>query len=145
MSKLLYLVGIDGTEWSERATERAVNLAKDTGASVKLIYVLQTPNIHPYAIEGIVPPAFDDKQEEKFAQENVITPLIEKYGQQGVKVESHLAWGDPVDVIHKQEKQDHANMVFLGRRGRSTLGDLLLGSVANKLAHHCGVPIVLVP
>ncbi|WP_448563401.1 universal stress protein [Thalassotalea ganghwensis] len=145
MSKLVYLVGIDGTEWSERATERAVNLAKDTGASVKLVYVLQTPNIHPYAIEGIVPPPFDDKQEEKFAQEHVIAPLMKKFADDGVKLESQLSWGDPVDVIHKLEKQEHANMVFLGRRGRSTIGDLLLGSVANKLAHHCGVPIVLVP
>jgi nucleotide-binding universal stress UspA family protein len=36
-------------------------------------------------------------------------------------------------------------MLFVGRQGRSQIVDLLLGSVANKLAHHVGIPIVLVP
>ena len=40
MKKLLYLVGIDGSEWSVRATQKAVSIAKDTGASVKLLYVM---------------------------------------------------------------------------------------------------------
>lgn len=36
----------------------------------------------------------------------------------------------------------HANMLFIGR---SRVMDMLLGRVANKLAHRVGLPIVLVP
>ncbi|MEX0300669.1 MAG: universal stress protein, partial [Kordiimonas sp.] len=42
-------------------------------------------------------------------------------------------------------KETKANLIFVGRRGRSRIADLVLGSVANSLAHTVGKPIVLVP
>lgn len=58
---------------------------------------------------------------------------------------AELIWGDPVDEINEHVKKTHANMLFVGRQGRSRIVDMLLGSVANKLAHTVGIPIVLVP
>lgn len=145
MKKQLYLVGVDGSEWSNRALQRAMNLAEQTGASVKLVYVLDWSRIQPVIIEGVIPPSLSMEDEEKYANENVILPIIEQYKDYSTDLNSELIWGDPVEILHDQVKETHANMLFVGRRGRSRFRDLLLGSVANKLAHCIGIPVVLVP
>ncbi|MEY8214123.1 MAG: universal stress protein [Colwellia sp.] len=145
MRKLLYIVGVDGSEWSERAVERAVNLAEKTGASVKLVYVITWQEFQPVMVEGIVPPMLDKKQIEHDVSKKILQPLIEKHQVEDLHLTSEYIWGEPVEVLHQYIKDHHVNMIFVGRRGRSRFVDALLGSVANKLAHYVGVPIVLVP
>lgn len=145
MSTLNYVVGIDGSEWSERAAVRAVNLAKATNAEVKLVYVLDYSTLRPLTVEAIVPPTLNQEEAERDANQQTLEPLINRFADSGVVITSECIWGEPVATLHEQVKELNANMLFLGRRGRSALVDLLLGSVANKLAHYTGVPIVLVP
>jgi nucleotide-binding universal stress UspA family protein len=142
MKKLLYIVGIDGSEWSVRATEKAVSIAKDTGACVKLVYVMSYQQIIIGSAYYI--PEVNKQEQETKILESDIAPLIEKYSGD-VELTSEFIWGEPVDVLLQQAKDNNANMLFLGRRGRSRLADLLLGSTANKVAHCAGIPIVLVP
>jgi len=134
MSDLVYLVAVDGSEWSDRAAQRAVSLAKKTGAEVHFIAVI-TVDVPPIDCELI----------EKIEHDNVLIPLTERYAGSGVKFKTELHWGDPAEIIHDQAKKEHANMIFVGRRGRSKVGNLVMGSVANSLAHTAGVPVVLIP
>ena len=108
MSKVLYVVAVDGSEWGNRAADRAINLAEKIDASVKLITVVDWSYLQqPMIMEGGVNlPALDKATEEKNITGSVLTPLLEKYKR---------------------------------------IVDMLLGSVANKLAHTVGIPIVLVP
>ena len=146
MNKCLYLVGVDGSEWSDRATERAVHLAKQTDAQVKLVYVLSWPAVQPMMLEEVAPPIILDRdEEEKQVTKNVLEPLKRKYAGTDVPITTELVWGDPAQVLHDCAKEERANMLFVGRRGRSRFADLILGSVANKLAHYIGIPLVLVP
>ena len=145
MKSQLYMVGLDGSEWSERATEKAIHLASQTGASVELVHVLDFAHIQPAVVEGMAPPTMDPKEEERISNTNVIAPIIEKFAASNVTISSVQVWGNPVEVLHDRVKKNHATMVFVGRRGRSRLANLFLGSVANKLAHCISIPIVLVP
>lgn len=145
MSKLLYIVGVDGSEWSERAVERAVHLAQQTGASVKILYAIVWQDFQPMMVEGIAPAMLSKEEIEAEASVTILKPLIDKYQVQGVQLTCELLWGEPVAVLHKYAKDHHVNMIFVGRRGRSVFVDVLFGSVANKLAHYVSVPLVLVP
>jgi len=145
MSKKLYIVAIDGSEWSERAAARAIHLAEKVQAKVELLTVMNWPNIQPVAMEGMVPPLIDKASEENYTQDKILTPIVEKFNDSNVTVTTKILWGDPVFEICEYIKTSHANMLFVGRRGRSSLIDLILGSVANKLAHSVGIPIILVP
>ncbi|MGB1263001.1 MAG: universal stress protein [Cognaticolwellia sp.] len=145
MKKPLYLVAVDGSEWSLRAVERAVKLAAQTKAKVTLLTVKDWSYLQPMLMEGTTPPILDQAEEESNTRRTVLAPLVEKYSDLDVEITTELMWGDPAIVIHKQAKALHANMLFVGRQGRSRLADILLGSVANKLAHQTGIPIVLVP
>jgi len=141
----LYLVAVDGSEWGERAAERAISLAAETGANVKLVTVIPWSGYQPISIEELAHRPVARHEEEQHAKNDILEPLKEKNGDQGVDISTHFDWGDPVQTIREIVKKDHATMVFVGRRGRSRLSDLILGSVANSLAHSLGVPIVLVP
>ncbi|GLX84861.1 hypothetical protein tloyanaT_11130 [Thalassotalea loyana] len=145
MKKPLYIVGVDGSEWSNRAVMRAINLAKQTNAQVELISVIEFGKIQPILMEGTEPYIIDKGNEQDETLKKIITPLLEKYKETGVEISYQLLWGDPVDVLHECAKHEQANMLFMGRRGRSRFVDLLLGSVANKIAHKAGIPVVLVP
>lgn len=141
----LFLVAVDGSEWSERATMRAVNLAAEVGADVKLITVIPWSGYQPMSIEELANRPIAREEEEKHAHEHILAPLVAANSDKGVDISTHFDWGNPVDVIRDIAKEENAQMVFVGRRGRSKLTDLILGSVANSLAHSLGVPIVLVP
>ncbi len=141
----MYLVAVDGSEWGERAAARAVSLAAETGATVKLVTVIPWSGYRPISIEELANRPIARDEEEMHAKEDILAPLVDKNSDKGVDISTHFDWGDPVEIIRGIAKKDHANMVFVGRRGRSRLSDLILGSVANSLAHSLGVPIVLVP
>ncbi|MBA6297739.1 universal stress protein [Colwellia sp. MB02u-9] len=145
MKKPLYLVAVDGSQWSLRAVERAIDLANKTGAKVMLLMVKDWSYLQPVLLEGTSPIIVDQTAEENDTRAKVLAPLVEKYHNVNVEITTDLIWGDPATVIKEQIKALHANMLFVGRQGRSQIVDILLGSVANKLAHHVGIPIVLVP
>jgi nucleotide-binding universal stress UspA family protein len=139
------MVGIDGSEFSQRAVERAIYFAEKSGDRVKLVYVLNWSAVQPLVCGNIAPPMSTKEEEEYRIEQNLIKPLLQKYNHLNVQLDSEYIWGDPAEVLQKKVKDEHANMLFVGRRGRSALIDAILGSVTNKLAHSVGIPIVLVP
>lgn len=145
MTKQTYLVGIDGSEYSARAVEQAVNLAEQTGARVKLIYAVSLFVVPPMVAESVSPPIYDHEEEEKRITNNVIKPLIKKFSGSKVTLEHELIWGDATEILCDSVRTEDANLLFVGRRGRSRLMDLIIGSVANKVAHTINIPIMLVP
>ncbi|MBL4801428.1 MAG: universal stress protein [Emcibacter sp.] len=145
MRKIVYLVAVDGSEWSDRAAERAIDLAQKTDAEVHFVTAIQWSKYQPMYMADFSAPPRDTEQEEKIERETILDPLDKRYADSGVEISSTLLWGHPVDIIQELAKKEHANMIFVGRRGRSKVADLLLGSVANSLAHTAGIPVVLVP
>lgn len=145
MTTHTYLVGVDGSEWGERAAERAVRIAKQTKANVHLVYVLDWSALQSNFVESIAPVEVNRQLEEASVMDNVLIPLKEKLSEHDVDISLTAEWGNPVETLHEYAKKERVNMIFVGRRGRSRFAGLLLGSVADKLAHHVGVPIVLVP
>jgi nucleotide-binding universal stress UspA family protein len=72
MTKHLYIVGIDGSKFSERAAECAIYLAEKSGDRVKLIYVLHWLAVQPIVHESIAPPLSTEEEEETRVENNVL-------------------------------------------------------------------------
>lgn len=145
MSKQLYLVAVDGSEWGNRAADHAVHLAQQTGAEVKLVTVVPWSGFQPMTLDEVAHRTVNKAEEEAQARNSILAPIEKKHAECGVTITSEYHWGNPSEVIHKRAKETKANQIFVGRRGRSRIADLVLGSVANSLAHTVGKPIVLVP
>lgn len=145
MSEQTYLVAVDGSEWGNRAADHAVKMAKTSGAEVRLITVVPwSSKIKPMAVDNAAHRRID-KEEEPAIRDKIINPIVRKHEDSGVEVSSEIHWGDPVDTITERVKGTSVTQVFAGRRGRSRVADLMMGSVANSLAHTIDKPIVLVP
>ena len=145
MSEQTYLVAVDGSEWGNRAADHAVFMAKTSGAAVRLITVVPWSNIQPMAVDNAAHRPIEKEEEEPTIKKRILTPILQKHENSGVDVSSEIHWGDPVDTISERVKGDSITQVYAGRRGRSRVADLVMGSVANSLAHTIDKPIVLVP
>ncbi|WP_371372201.1 universal stress protein [Thalassotalea aquiviva] len=145
MSEHTYLVATDGSDCSIRAAQKAIELAKLTKAAVKLFYVIDNTHKMPLAIEGYIPPEPSEESQKANIVEHVMGPMLKELQSDEVDVSSDIVLGDPAFQITKYLKENDVSMLFVGRRSRSTVMDLLIGSLANKLAHAVEVPITLVP
>ena len=62
----------------------------------------------------------------------------------GVKVELHAVPGDAADVLVDVATQVGADLVVVGNRGMSGARRFVLGSVPNKVSHHCPCSLLVV-
>jgi nucleotide-binding universal stress UspA family protein len=51
--------------------------------------------------------------------------------------------GLPAQEIVRAATEVHADLIVMGTRGMSSLGGLLLGSVAQRVVHLAAVPVLL--
>jgi len=145
MVQQTYVVGIDGSEWSMRALKRAVIIAQDTKAKIQVLYVMDGAEYDGLSTEKMNNVQAKKQQEIDQIEQSIINPMIAPYADTRVCISAIVLMGTPAKAIHQHVKSHNASMVFVGRRGRSAMVNLVTGSTATKLAHSIGVPIVLVP
>jgi nucleotide-binding universal stress UspA family protein len=154
------LVAVDRSEMSIKVFEQALSLAKITSANLMLLHVLSQeeegspealvfPNIDYYP--GWNEQSFKLYQEhwEKFKNEGL--QMLQSWSSQantsGVNTEFTQNTGSPGRMICELATDWNADLIIMGRRGRSGLAEFFLGSVSNYVLHHapCSVQIVHVP
>jgi nucleotide-binding universal stress UspA family protein len=128
------------TDFSDRsghALQLASALARDYQARLVLLHVIPRPVIG-YG-EGVIPPEPEFVREE--AQEQ-LDRLAVPGG--GVVAERRLGEGDPAAVILHFAREAHADLVVMGTHGRTGLGRLLMGSVAEQVVRRAPCPVLTV-
>jgi nucleotide-binding universal stress UspA family protein len=149
------LVALDDSFMSRMVFDEALDLSRKTGASLMLLHVM-TPEErnHPELPRSYVPyyyPIITDEllqqyQAEWEAAENRGLELLRSLAQEatGVAVEFTQNIGSPGRVICDLAKDWGATLIVTGRRGRTGLSELFLGSVSNYVIHHapCSVFVV---
>ena len=154
------LVALDRSEMSTKVFEQALSLAKITSGNLMLLHVLSHeedgspealifPNIDYYP--GWNEETFKLYQEhwEKFKNEGL--QMLQSFSNQahtaGVNTEFTQNSGNPGRMICELAKTWNADLIIMGRRGRSGLAEFFLGSQSNYVLHHasCSVQIVHLP
>ena len=129
------LVPIDFSESSRKALRYAIPFARQFGAEVTLLHVVQpyppVPEMAPVDVDMIQ----DAEQELKAFQ-----PELEK------AVDSHLLVrvGTPHLAIIEAAKNLEIDLIILSTHGRTGLAHVLLGSTAEKVVRHATCPILVV-
>jgi len=133
------VVGIDGSEGSERALHFALGEARVRGAGLKLVAVWHIPTA-VYTGPAVVPIAPAEFAESaRLALEHARETVSDK----GVRVEGVLSEGHPADVLTAAAGPE--DLLVVGSRGLGGFGGLLLGSVSQQCAQHAKCPVVIVP
>ncbi|MDY6835665.1 MAG: universal stress protein [Chloroflexota bacterium] len=144
------LVCLDSSSLAEQILPYASEIALRSSCEMVLLEVVSAVSSVGVAIPGVepVPIASDilsdriekEKQEAIAYLENVAQPLREK----GLSVESVALQGLPGDAIVAYAQENQIDVVAIATHGRSGLGRLVFGSVAEHVLKESGLPILLI-
>ena len=131
----------DFSERSANAFEVACSLARDSGAGLIVLHVLERPVI-AYTGVAMAPPAPGPSEEERKA---LLKRLKHVQPQApAVAVEHRLEQGDPATGILQVAQEAGCDLIVMGTHGRTGLGRLLLGSVAEQVLRKAPCPVLTV-
>ena len=147
------LVAVDRSPISEKVFETGLTLAKALNSQLMLVHVLSSesqdrpidysPYSASYDVERLE--AYKIKWQ-IFRQESL--KLLQKWSEQAnaqsVKTEFTQLTGNPGSSILSLSQDWGAELIIMGRRGKSTLKEIFLGSVSSYIIHrsHCAVHLV---
>ncbi len=151
------LVALDRSDTSQQVFTEAIALAKATQSSVMLLHVLSPfdgeypGSVYP-AIDGIYPGLHREtvqiytNQWREFEREALesLRSLSQTAIQTGVAAEFSQNFGDPGRTICEIAHTWDADLIIVGRRGRSGLSEFFLGSVSNYVLHHAPCSVLTV-
>jgi nucleotide-binding universal stress UspA family protein len=133
------LVAIDGSECSDRAYAKALELATLTNAHVTAL-----------AIEGPLPAyaaTVGEVDEVKREKDEFFTGLAARAKRQAldaqVEIDVDVRAGHPAELISHVAEDGGYDLIVLGHRGHF-LRDHLLGSTADRVAEHAPCPVMIV-
>ncbi len=130
------LVGFDGSEGSELALNKAMNLIDEYG-ELTLLAVVPSPSDKAFVDNEIY------KKLRKKA-ENLINDAISDIGPHDFDVIGMVEEGDAATIIIDVSNRLNVDLIVLGSKGTSEIGRFLIGSVANKVVQYAHKPVMVV-
>ncbi len=135
-------VAVDGSDGSIRAARVASRLSRDTGSRLTLLHVYP---ILPSEIMGAVSLTAEEiERAKKSSAERVFKVVEDELSDLPDDVERTSLLGDPAEEILGYLEEHSGTLMVMGRRGRSKIQSLLLGSVSDKVVRHARSPVTLV-
>lgn len=135
------LVPVDGSENSFRAFERALEMAKDTGAQMTTVLVIETPPTVYVESQKLLDELLKNYRQESAKVLDRYEDVAEK---QGLKVESVVMEGDPASNIVGYAEKGGFNMIVMGSRGLGKFKGMVLGSTSRKVLQNAKCPVLIV-
>jgi nucleotide-binding universal stress UspA family protein len=138
------LVPIDGSETSAMGLNEAIRLAKNQGARIRLVHVVNELLV-------VLPDAYVNigrvVDELRRAGKSVLDTSESTVRSAGVEVDTTLieAMGNQAgDQIIRQAKEWGADLIVCGTHGRRGIRRIVMGSDAEYIVRHTPVPILLI-
>ncbi|MGB3402939.1 MAG: universal stress protein [Microcoleaceae cyanobacterium] len=147
------LVAVDHSPGAKPVFESALKLAELTGSELVLLHALSKDaddnplSFAPFSL-SYTPEVMEQYQKEweTFVQQcsQQLQSMLQQAEIQGVKAEVVQTQGNPGRVICQYATDNNVDLIVMGRRGNSTLGEMFIGSVSSYVLHrsHCNVHIV---
>jgi nucleotide-binding universal stress UspA family protein len=115
------LVGTDGSETAAAAVDRAVEVARATGAELTILSV-------------------GDGERPR----TVVDAEASRHASSGPAILTRTASGDAASVLVDLAEQEGYDLLVVGNKGMTGASRFFLGSVPNKVSHHAPVSLLIV-
>jgi universal stress protein A len=142
------LVPVDGSDTAGKAAKYAADLAKQTGAAITLLSVIDTSPYTTRSVPAVAAPAHLTEPIEDYLRQTAgafLSKAKEICKGRKVRSKSVIRSGHPVEEILKEAKASGVDLIVVGSHGRSALGATLLGSVAFGIIHRdTAFPVLVV-
>ena len=139
------LVPIDGSGPSRVGLERAIALAKNQKARLRLLHVVDENGV----VQGMEPTMnVGDLLDSLVADGRKIlaaaAATVKKHGVKADTVLYEVLIGRVADRIVREAAKWHADVIVMGTHGRRGIGRLVMGSDAENVLRQSPVPVLLV-
>jgi nucleotide-binding universal stress UspA family protein len=134
------LVATDFSSGSDEALDHAIDLAKQTGASLDVVYVLE-----PIAQElplGLTP---SDGAAQLATIDRELVTRAARAVNAGLPCRTSMVEGSAATEIVQRARDLAADLIVIGTHGRRGLAHALLGSVAERVVQRAPCPVLTVP
>lgn len=133
------LLSTDGSEFSEGAIREAISMAKKCSSKLFAVSVVETnPEYETLA------PQLVEKEIDK--AKSLLQSIKERASKEGVDCETVVRQGeDSFRYIVEEASKNSAEIIIMGRRGRTGLKRLVMGSVTAKVIGHASCDVLVVP
>jgi len=144
------LVPVDGSDLSRLAKKTAAIVAKKTGATVTVLYVIHDAELYYdslYSVQGmdyLVPQsAINEILDLRKKEANkVINEAQNFFKEEGLSVDSKIITGfDEADNIIEFSKNSY-DLIIMGAHGKNEKSPYDLGSITKKVIQHTTCPIL---
>jgi len=142
------LLPSDGSETAQKAVEYAIELAKQLNASITILSVVDRRSIIAQTVPAedtalnVAEPVEDYLRR---AAEEFVESIKYMCDYNGIRSESVIRTGHPVEDIVEEAKKSRADLIIMGSHGRSALAAAVLGSVTYGVIHNeTDVPVLIV-
>jgi nucleotide-binding universal stress UspA family protein len=141
------LVPLDGSEFGECSLEHVKAVASgSSGSEITLFSVVE-----PLSVEDVsrLAVARDDllykaEMDNQSEARNYLVRIKKKLAKSGLKAETAVVDGEPADEILAYAQNNKVDLIVMTTHGRSGASRWFFGSVAEKVARHSAIPILLV-
>ena len=134
-------IGVDGSESSDAALKWAIKLAKGLDSQVIAVYAVDIPVYFPEPEEL---PFVLDQEWRAGMKSEFEDKWCKPLKVAGVRYRAVMEDGRAATVIAAVAEREKADMIVVGRRGRSGVSELLLGSTSHELVLHSTLPVMVV-
>lgn len=136
------LIATDGSQYSDKALEVAIGLAKAFNSSLYIIHVVEEDKV---AMAASTMPIMVNVIEDMVKIGNeILNKAKTKASEAGVNTEVILARGNAADKILENADKLNVDLIVVGSRGLRGLARFLLGSVSEKVVRHSNKPVLVV-
>ena len=141
------LIPTDGSDLAMKAARHGIGLARASGASIVVVFVIDTRTFAE--AEARIPEPAAQRyhallEELRRMGRDATQHITDEAATAGIAATSEVVEGTPAAVILELAAKEGADLIVMGTHGRSALGALLLGSTAQSVIHHAKGPVLLV-
>lgn len=132
------VVPLDGSPLAGQALPFAASLARQSGARIVLIRAAEAHTLLDVDLAdaqlGVISRAEHD-----------LDAAAARLRDEGVTCYPHVYYDAPVSAILDGARRHHADLIVMSTHGRSGLGRVVYGSVADDILRHADMPVLLIP
>lgn len=133
------LLSTDCSPFSSGAEREAINLARRFNSELYILSVIETNPEFTALAPGIL-----EKIEEK--TRDLLKEIRQRAEKEGISAEIVIREGDePYKLIIDEAQKRRCGIIIMGRRGRTGITRLLMGSVTARTVGHSPVNVLIVP
>ena len=136
------LVPTDGSSFSQKAYQTAIEIGEASAAEIILLHVLYLPSSYWGYNDPF--PVILSQEEMDEGSENVLVSTVKDVTGQNVRVRRMKKEGYPAKVILEIAQKEEVDLIVMGSHGYGPLSGTVLGSVSQRVLYGAACPVLIV-